>query len=151
LDHPQIAAGIVLVGSYAAGQQIAKAGNTLEKVKMAVSKKENRVKFYKSVGIPHDLALESTKWPLYALQGNAESFMTFDVREQLSDITVPCLILHGDSDIVSPLEPCGYSLRDGLPNAELEVLKTVNHCPMLEEPETINGSLRNFLEHRVTW
>ena len=114
-------------------------------------KKENRVKFYKSVGIPHDLALESTKWPLYALQGNAESFMTFDVREQLSDITVPCLILHGDSDIVSPLEPCGYSLRDGLPNAELEVLKTVNHCPMLEEPETINGSLRNFLEHRVTW
>jgi len=151
LTHPQRVAGIAFLGSYAAGEQIAKAGNTLETVKKWVSKKENRIKFYEGAGIPYDLALESTKWPLYALQGNAESFMAFDVREQLSQITVPCLILHGEKDVVSPLDPCGHSLHDGLPDAELAVFKNVNHCPMLEDPEACNELLRSFLERRVAW
>jgi pimeloyl-ACP methyl ester carboxylesterase len=81
--------------------------------------------------------------------GNAESFMQFDVTERLGEISCPALVLHGTHDIVTPLDPCAYSLRDGLPNASLEIFEGVNHCPMTEDPQKTNRLMRQFLEHRV--
>jgi pimeloyl-ACP methyl ester carboxylesterase len=151
LAHAGAVAGIVFVGSYTAGAQIAAAGNTLERIKAAIRRKEDRIAFYTGVGIPPDLAIEAAKWPLYALVGNAESFMAFDISARLTEIAVPCLILHGDGDVVSPLEPCATSLQSGLRDAMLEVFPGVNHCPMLEAPEATNRSLRTFLRERIAW
>lgn len=66
LDHLDAVGGIVYVGSYVAGHQIAAVGNTLERIKAAVSTQQGRVDFYAGVGVPPELALEATKWPLYA-------------------------------------------------------------------------------------
>jgi pimeloyl-ACP methyl ester carboxylesterase len=151
LAHPNAVAGIVFVGSYVAGSQIAEAGNTLDVIKGAVKHKASRVEFYKAVGLPEEIAMESAKWELYAVLGNAESFMEFDISSRIGEIRCPCLILHGDGDIVSPLEPCGISLRDGLPDAQLEVFTGVNHCPMSEDPKRTNDFLRHFLEKRASW
>lgn len=151
LAHPEKVAGIVFVGSYVSGGQIASVGNTLEVIKGAVKTKESRIKFYMSVGLPEEIAMESAKWPLYAVLGNAESFMEFDVSARIGEIKVPCLILHGDSDIVTPLEPCGTGLKAGLPDAELEVFPGVNHCPMMENPQKSNQLLARFLQTRVKW
>jgi pimeloyl-ACP methyl ester carboxylesterase len=151
LAHPERVAGLVYVGSYVAGRQIAAAGNTLDRIKAAVATQQGRVDFYTAVGIPLDLAYEATKWPLYALLGNAESFMAFDLAARIGEIAAPSLVLHGDGDIVSPLEPCGTSLAAGLPAARLAVLDGVNHCPMLEAPEPCNTLIEAFLTSRVAW
>lgn len=149
LAHPDSVRGLVAVGSYASWRQIVGAGNTLEKIKAAVREKRDRVEFYKAVGLPEHIALESAKWELYAVVGNAESFMQFDVTERLGQIHCPALVLHGTQDIVSPLDPCGYSLRDLLPNAQLEIFEGVNHCPMTEDPERTNRHLLHFLQARL--
>ena len=151
LAQPARVAGIVYVGSYVAGHQIAAVGNTLERIKAAVSTQNGRLAFYEAVGIPSDIAIEATKWPLYALLGNAESFMAFDLAPRIAEIKVPCLVLHGDRDIVSPLEPCGRSLAASLPAARLEVLPGVNHCPMLEAPSRCNESIAAFLDQSIVW
>jgi len=151
LAHPLLVAGIVYVGSYVSGAQIASVGNTLEAIKGAVKQKSTRVGFYQAVGLSEEIAMESAKWELYAVMGNAESFMEFDLSERIGDIACPCLILHGDSDIVSPLDPCGNGLQAGLPDAQLEVFTGVNHCPMSEDPKRANELLASFLEQRVKW
>lgn len=151
LNRPEAVSGIVYCGSYVSGTQIAGVGNTLEAIKGAVKQKANRVEFYKAVGLSEAIALESAKWELYAVLGNAESFMEFDMPDRIGDISCPCLVLHGDGDIVSPLKPCGVGLRDGLPDAQLEVSSGVNHCPMSEDPERTNTLMAQFLEERIKW
>jgi pimeloyl-ACP methyl ester carboxylesterase len=151
LAHREEVAGLVFVGSFAAGAQIVAVGNTPEKIKAAVRTKDARVAFYTGVGLPEPIAMESTKWPLYALLGNAESFLEFDVRDRLGELTMPCLVIHGGADVVTPLDPCGRSLADGLPDAALEIFPGVNHCPMTEDPRRTSELLLAFLERRVRW
>jgi pimeloyl-ACP methyl ester carboxylesterase len=151
LAHPEAVAGIVFVGSYVSGGQIAGVGNTLDVIKGAVKRKADRVEFYKAVGLTEEMALESAKWELYAVLGNAESFMEFDISDRIGEIACPSLILHGDGDIVSPLEPCGTGLQKGLPDTQLEVFAGVNHCPMSEDPKRANELLGRFLDERVKW
>lgn len=151
LDHPGRVAGYVPIGSYLAGSQIIGVGNTLERIEAAVTRKSARVAFYEAVGLSTEIAMESTKWELYALMGNARSFMTFDASERIGQIRCPALVIHGDRDIVSPLDPCGLSLRDGLQDARLEVVEDTNHCPMSEKPDRVNALLLDFLEARVRW
>ena len=146
LAHTQAVAGIVFVGSYVSGAQIAAAGNTIERIKAAIRTKQDRIAFYVGAGLPRDLAFEATKWPLYAVLGNAESFMAFDISTRLAEFDLPCLILHGDRDVVSPLEPCATALEANLSNATLEVFEEVNHCPMFEDPARTNRALHRFLK-----
>jgi len=150
-SHPQRVAGIVFIGSYVSGAQIAGIGNTIDRIRDAVTMKAQRIAFYRSVGLPEDIAMEAAKWPLYAVLGNAESFMAFDGAAQLPHIRVPCLIIHGSNDIVSPYEPCGTELAALLPDVEVELLDGVNHCPMTERPEATNERLLRFLEQRIEW
>jgi pimeloyl-ACP methyl ester carboxylesterase len=151
LNNPEKVKGIVFVGSYVSGQQIHSVGNTIEVIKNAVKTKVGRVNFYKSVGLSENIAMESTKWPLYAVLGNAESFMQFDVGERIRELDTPTLILHGDSDIVSPLNPCGIGLKENIKDSELHVFENVNHCPMSENPDRTNQLINEFLKNRVKW
>lgn len=151
LAHPDRVAGIVFVGSYVSGRQILEAGNTLDGIKDAIRTKAGRVAFYVGVGLPERIALESAKWPLYAVLGNAESFMAFDLAPRFRDLTMPCLAIHGDGDVVSPLEPCGTGLAQGLPDCTLEVLTGVNHCPSTEQPERTTELILRFIAERVHW
>lgn len=145
MADPARVIGMVFVGSYVAGAQIVAAGNRPELVRAAVSRPSARIVFYTSVGLPEAIAIEAAKWPLYALLGNAESFFAFDGSSLLPQVQVPCLILHGERDIVSPREPCATGLLAGLPDADLVVLPNVNHCPMVEDPAATNRHLEVFL------
>lgn len=147
--QPERVAGIVLIGSYAAGSQIIAAGNRPEIIRSSVSRPSSRIAFFASVGVPDAISLEAAKWPLYALLGNAESFLEFDGLSLLSQVRVPALILHGDRDVVAPCDPCATVLKDGLPDATLVVLQNVNHCPMLEDPAATNRHLEAFLSSRT--
>jgi pimeloyl-ACP methyl ester carboxylesterase len=77
--------------------------------------------------------------------------MAFDAADELASITVPCLIVHGDRDVVSPFDPCATGLAAGLPDVDVVTCEDVNHCPMIEAPEQTNKALERFLTQRIVW
>jgi len=79
-----------------------------------------------------------------ALADLARSFATTDLRTTLPTITVPTLVLHGDSDVRSPLT-VGEALHDALPGSTLVVLEGVGHVSNIEAPDRFNTEVRRFL------
>lgn len=79
-----------------------------------------------------------------AYRVTARAFAEADLRDVLPRITVPTLVLHGDSDQRCPLS-VGRELAAAIPGAELVVLPGVGHMCDLEAPDLVNAELRRFL------
>jgi len=60
-------------------------------------------------------------------------------------LTMSALIVWGDSDTIIPLSEGEY-LKSILPNAELVVMKDVNHVPYLEDLDTLMEIVTGFLQ-----
>jgi pimeloyl-ACP methyl ester carboxylesterase len=67
-----------------------------------------------------------------------------DIREYLSIIKCPTLVLLGRQDAVCPIEMHEY-LISAIPNAKLSVIEECGHLSTLERPEEITSLLRNWL------
>ena len=149
LDRPERVSALVLVASFASGSQVLEAAAPFDVaafIKNAIIRKQSRYEFFLSSGATHEVCVESTKWPTYAVAGNMETFLAFEAREEIRRLTLPVLVVHGDADQISPLDPCGRYLADTIPGARLEVLEGGNHCPMVQRPEWFNDVLRRFVE-----
>ncbi len=59
-------------------------------------------------------------------------------------ITMPTLLLWGDSDGVVPPQ-YGTAFRDLLPNANLQVIECCGHIPQVERPEEFTAAVTGFL------
>jgi len=64
--------------------------------------------------------------------------------EQLSEITMPTLIITGDDDRIVPTEQ-SLRLADELPNAELKVIAQSGHLPHEEKPVEFMQAVTEFL------
>ena len=64
--------------------------------------------------------------------------------EQLSEITMPTLIITGDDDRIVPTEQ-SLRLADELPNAELKVIAQSGHLPHEEKPLEFMQAVTEFL------
>jgi pimeloyl-ACP methyl ester carboxylesterase len=78
----------------------------------------------------------------------ARSFAKTDLRDTLSQIDVPTLLVHGDADTRSPLS-VGKALHSAIRGSRLVVLPGVGHLSNVEAPKRFDSEVRNFLrEHR---
>ena len=68
----------------------------------------------------------------------------WDVRDRLGDISMPTLVICGDSD-QSTHPCCSYEIWHGIPNAELCVLPNCAHNAHLEVSEIFNPLIGRFL------
>jgi non-heme chloroperoxidase len=68
-----------------------------------------------------------------------------DVREILSEIPAPVLLLHGGADTVC-LPAASAWMAERLPHARLELLEGLGHAPFLSRPELFNRLLETYLE-----
>jgi pimeloyl-ACP methyl ester carboxylesterase len=66
-----------------------------------------------------------------------------DLRDQLSEMTVPVLLAVGDED-VSCLDT-NLMLKSALPNAGLWICPNAGHAINLEEPAVLNAEIQDFL------
>ena len=67
----------------------------------------------------------------------------FDLREALSKITVPTLILNGDEDW-----PCllpGMMMKEVIPSAAMAIIPNAGHTINIETPDAFNRELSEFL------
>jgi len=82
-------------------------------------------------------------WLKYVLMVQEPSLTTDPANYQT--LQMPTLIVWGDSDTIIPLKEGEY-LQSLMPNAELVVLKGVNHIPHLEDLDALMKVVLGFLE-----
>jgi pimeloyl-ACP methyl ester carboxylesterase len=67
-----------------------------------------------------------------------------DQRDLLPRIEVPTLLLWGELDARSPVEPVAHQFLETVPRATLVVLPGIGHLSNVEAPEPFNRTVREF-------
>jgi len=68
----------------------------------------------------------------------------FDRRKDIGNIDVPCLIICGDQDKLSP-PALSKSLNQSIKNSELRILPSAGHMVMIERYKAFNQCVRDFI------
>ena len=74
------------------------------------------------------------------------AFSQTDFTEDLKQITVPALVMHGDDDQIVPYADSGPLSAELLPNGTLKTYKGFPHGMPTTEAETINADLLAWLQ-----
>jgi len=74
-----------------------------------------------------------------------EAFGTTDFRDDLPEISVPTLVIHGDSDATVPFEGSGRRTHEAVAHSELVVLPGAPHGCNVSHPDEFNQALLTFL------
>jgi proline iminopeptidase len=93
----------------------------------------------------HRQHFDATSMSVEASKGQTDSKRyPFDLRGQLSNVTAPALIVTGDDDFIcSPA--AARRLHLSLPRSKLLLIERSGHFPWLEQPETFNSQVAQFL------
>jgi non-heme chloroperoxidase len=73
------------------------------------------------------------------------AFGRTDFRADLAAVTVPTLVIHGDSDAVVPFEVSGKRSHEAIAGSELVVIEGGPHGINASHPEQFNAALLEFL------
>ncbi len=82
--------------------------------------------------------------PAFVARQAITSLNASDSRARLGEIRVPTLVVVGEEDIITPPSE-SQTLANNIPNSQLHSLRWAGHFPMLEQPETFNRLLGDFL------
>jgi pimeloyl-ACP methyl ester carboxylesterase len=74
--------------------------------------------------------------------------LSVDLRSQLDFVTQPTLIIHGDADMIAPIEGARWLSR-ALPNAKLAVLEGTGHVPIMTRPLEVATLINEFAAARL--
>lgn len=80
-----------------------------------------------------------------AALGCMEAFGTSDFRDDLPKVTVPTLIIHGDSDGTVPYEGSGKRTHEAIPSSQLHVIAGGPHGCNVSHADEFNRALLEFL------
>lgn len=80
-----------------------------------------------------------------AALGAMDAFATTDFRRDLGAVTVPTLVVHGDSDDIVPLEGSGARTASAIETASLTVIPGAGHGLLSSHPNEVNEALLAFL------
>jgi len=69
----------------------------------------------------------------------------FDVRNRLSEIKLPTLVLCGEEDQLTPIKSSRY-LHESIAGSRLALIPRAGHMVMTEQPDLLNIALMAFLE-----
>ena len=81
-----------------------------------------------------------------AALGCLQAFATTDFREDLTKISVPTLVIHGDSDGTVPFEGSGKRTHEAVADSELHVVEGGPHGINVSHADEFNRVLLEFLE-----
>ncbi|MCD9855955.1 alpha/beta hydrolase [Epilithonimonas sp. JDS] len=93
----------------------------------------------------YDWSIASQASPIATIKC-AESWANTDFRPELSNITVPTLIVHGDDDKVVPIATAGEQAAKGIANNQYYVIAGAPHGLNVTHAEELNQILINFLK-----
>ncbi len=79
------------------------------------------------------------------MYGDWAACNVFDVREQLSRINIPTLVISGSMDVMTP-EKYGRYMAEQLPNADFALIEGGGHMLMQEQPQMLINAILGFLD-----
>jgi pimeloyl-ACP methyl ester carboxylesterase len=74
-----------------------------------------------------------------------KAFGPADLRPVLPTIAVPTLLLYGERDVRSPVDPVGLALHEAIPGSRLVVVPGAPHLLMVEAAEAFVSEIRAFV------
>lgn len=74
---------------------------------------------------------------------------SYDFHEQLENLKVPTLILHGDSDVVPVWT--AQVIHENIPHSQFVLLKNCGHFPYVESPDAFFKHIEAFLQCRKSF
>ena len=80
-----------------------------------------------------------------AALGCMKAFGTTDFRGDLAKVSVPTLVLHGDSDATVPFEGSGKRTHAAIGHSELRVIADAPHGLNVSHAKEFNEALVSFL------
>ncbi len=80
-----------------------------------------------------------------ATQKAAEAWASTDFRPELKNVTVPTLIVHGDSDHIVPIKTSAEQAAKGITNNEYHIIEGAPHGLNITHAFELNSLLLNFL------
>jgi len=81
----------------------------------------------------------------HAALGAMAAFGTTDFREDLAEVTVPTLVIHGDSDGIVPVEGSGRRTHEAIAGSELHVVAGGPHGINVSHSDEFTEALLAFL------
>jgi pimeloyl-ACP methyl ester carboxylesterase len=78
----------------------------------------------------------------------ARSSAEADLRDILTTVDVPTLVMHGSRDVRAPLH-VAKALHTAISGSKLAVLPEIGHASPVEAPDLFNRAIRDFLRHPV--
>ncbi len=73
---------------------------------------------------------------------------SFDIRNEISTISLPTLIICGEKDMMTPCKDSTF-MNEKISNSELSIVSNSGHYVFLECPEEVNEVIKEFLiKHR---
>ena len=82
-----------------------------------------------------------------ALNWGLEQLRDIDLRESIGALRCPVLLLHGESDSVTPVGASKWMV-ERLPHAQLQQLNHCGHAPHLSQGERVRVAIEAFLYER---
>jgi pimeloyl-ACP methyl ester carboxylesterase len=146
LAHPQLLAGIVLVGSGARLRvtPVIKDEVTRDYAHAAELIAEWAYSPKTDAKLKTASVQELLEVPAAVTYGDFLACDGFDRMNEISRIALPTLIVCGEDDALTPVKYSQY-MKDRIPNARLVVIPEAGHTVMLERPEELNAALRSFI------
>ena len=74
-----------------------------------------------------------------------DAFANTDFRNDLQQVTLPTMVLHGDADAVVPLAGSGQRTHQAVPHSQLVVIAGAPHGLNLSHAQAFNDALLQFL------
>jgi pimeloyl-ACP methyl ester carboxylesterase len=74
-----------------------------------------------------------------------DSFGSTDFRDDLSKVTVPTLVIHGDADAIVPFEGSGQRTHRAVPGSRLVMVSGAPHGLNVSHAQAFNDALLTFL------
>ncbi len=72
----------------------------------------------------------------------------FDTLDKTDSIGVPCLIICGKYDHLTPVKYSQF-FHDKIKNSDLHIIDKAGHGVMLEKPKQVNQAIENFIENHL--
>ena len=156
LKHPSKAAGICLVGGmprftkaddYLHGLPLKDVKGMKQKLKRDFERTMDEFRESISAGVSgpdKDILMNSTFPDLKAAKAGLVELMEADLRDSLSKIKLPTLLIHGDKDHVS-LPAASEYMAEEIAGSKLVLIKDAGHVPFLSHQDEFNENLGKFL------
>ena len=90
------------------------------------------------------LSLAAAAFPR-AMTESINAWGRTDFRSDLAAVTVPTLVIHGDSDNIVPIEVSGERTAEAIPGAVVVVLEDAPHGLLMSHPKEWNAAVLQFL------